>query len=51
VTACALAWNSNNKPSREFVSLVNDSKKLTVKKREELYSKIIELSGEGKLFF
>jgi len=30
---------------------MNDSKKLTDKKRQELYVKIIELSGEWKLFF
>jgi ribonuclease HII len=44
--ACALAWNSNNKPDKEFISQVNDSKKLTAKKREELYSEIIKLAGE-----
>jgi len=44
VVACALAWNSNNKPSRDFISQVNDSKKLSEKKREELYGKLIEMS-------
>jgi len=51
VVACALAWNSENKPSREFISLVNDSKKLSTKNRRELYKKIIELSSEWKLYF
>lgn len=51
VVACALAWNSNNKPDREFISLVNDSKKLTEKKREELYGELIRLSWDWKLYF
>ncbi|MCD5374931.1 ribonuclease HII [Candidatus Gracilibacteria bacterium] len=51
VVACALAWNSNNKPSKDFISMVNDSKKLTAKKRDELYTKIIKLSREKKLYF
>ncbi len=51
VVACALAWNSNNKPSKEFISRVNDSKKLTDTKRQELYLQLIELSQEGKLYF
>lgn len=51
VVACALAWNSQNKPDRDFISMLNDSKKLTAKKREELYSEIIKLSGEWKLYF
>ena len=41
VVACALAYNSNNKPERDFISLLNDSKKLTHKKREELYEELI----------
>lgn len=51
VTAGALAWNPNNKPSKEFISTMNDSKKLTAKKREKLYTELIKLSGEWKLFF
>lgn len=51
VVACALAWNSSDKPEATFISLVNDSKKLTDKKRQELYIKLIELSREWKLFF
>jgi len=31
-------------PSKDFMREVNDSKKLSEKKREELYSKLIELS-------
>lgn len=51
VVACALAWNSNSKPDKDFISLVNDSKKLTDKKRQELYKSLIEFSSEWKLFF
>jgi len=51
VVACALAWNSNTPPDKEFINLVNDSKKLSKKKRDELYLKLIEYSGENKLFF
>lgn len=51
VVACALAWNPNNIPSKEFISLVNDSKKLTEKKREELYEQIVDFAGEWKIFF
>jgi len=51
VVAAALAWNPNNAPDKEFMQQVNDSKKLTEKKRDALYSQIIEYSLEGKLYF
>lgn len=51
VVAAALAWNPNSMPETDIISAVGDSKKLTEKKRIELYSRLIELSGEGKLFF
>ena len=51
VVACALAWNSNNKPERSFIASLNDSKKLTEKKREALYNSLIELSQEKSLYF
>lgn len=51
IVACALAWNSNNLPEKNFMQQVNDSKKLSQNKRDELYKKIIELSSLGKLFF
>ncbi|MDA9128950.1 ribonuclease HII [Candidatus Gracilibacteria bacterium] len=51
VVACALAFNSNNKPDKDCISLLNDSKKVTQKKREKLYEKLIELSQNGKLYF
>ena len=31
-------------PSADFVSKLNDSKKLTEKKREELYTELIQMS-------
>ena len=51
VVACALAWNSNNKPDSDFISQVNDSKKLSDTKRQWLYTQIIKLSSEWKIFF
>ncbi len=51
VVASALAWNPNNKPDKEFIALMNDSKKISEKKRKELYEKIIEKSVKKELFF
>ena len=53
VSACALCFNPKNFPKKEFISRLWDSKKLTEKKREELYSKLIEMSrGKNpKIFF
>ncbi|MDP2396145.1 MAG: hypothetical protein Q8S84_04730 [bacterium] len=42
--ACALCFNPDNKPDKEFLKEINDSKKISEKKREELYNKLIELS-------
>ena len=44
VVACALAFDPQNLPPKDFLVKINDSKKLSSKKREELYSQIIELS-------
>lgn len=44
VVACALCFNPDNKPDKEFLKEINDSKKISEKKREELYNKLIELS-------
>ena len=51
VVACALAWNPNHMPQKDFIESMNDSKKLTEKRREELYGQLIALSSEWKLFF
>lgn len=51
VVACALAFNRENMPDKEFLSELNDSKKLTEKKREELFKKLIQFSEEWKVFF
>ncbi len=53
VVACSLCFNPENMPESEFLSLLNDSKKLTEKKREELFDKLIEFSiwDNPKLFF
>jgi len=52
VVACAFCFNPENPPEEEFIKQINDSKKLSEKKREELYKKLIEMSspfleGEG----
>nr|MDD3720601.1 ribonuclease HII [Candidatus Gracilibacteria bacterium] len=53
VVACALTFNPENIPSKEFLSKINDSKKLTEKKREEIFQELINLSiGENpKVYF
>lgn len=48
VSACALCFNTKNMPSEEFISTLNDSKKLTEKKRDELYIELIEMSRWSK---
>ncbi len=44
VVACAMCFNPENKPDKNFLKKINDSKKLTEKKREELYRELIQLS-------
>ncbi len=44
VSACALCFNTKNMPSKKFISTLNDSKKLSEKRRDELYTKLIEMS-------
>lgn len=51
VVACALAWNSNSKPGKDFIASINDSKKLTDNKRQLLYRELIENSLEENLYF
>lgn len=53
VVACALCFNSENMPSDDFLEQINDSKKLSEKKREKLYKKLIEMSvcDNPKVFF
>ena len=45
VVACALAFNPNNIPEVSFLQELNDSKKLSPKKRESLYERLVELSS------
>jgi ribonuclease HII len=51
--ACSLTFNPKNFPDKEFLSQLNDSKKLTEKKRDELFEVLIEKSrGENpEVFF
>lgn len=53
VVACALAFNPNKPPEKDFLRSLTDSKKLSAQKREELYTQLIQLStGETpQLYF
>ena len=53
VVACSLCFNTLNMPSKEFISSLGDSKKISEKRRYELYNKIIELSNNDnpEIFF
>ncbi|MBT3726721.1 hypothetical protein HOG21_03315 [bacterium] len=44
MVACALCFNPENKPSKQFLEKINDSKKISEKKREELYRELIKMS-------
>lgn len=44
VVASALCFNPKNMPSKDFLGKLNDSKKLSEKKREELYEELINMS-------
>ena len=52
VVACAFCFNPENMPEKSFLEQIGDSKKISEKKREELYKELIEMSspllwGEG----
>lgn len=53
VSACALCFNPENMPSEEFLARINDSKKITEKKREALYEELIAMSlwDKPQVFF
>jgi len=53
VVACALCFDPDNKPNKWFLDKINDSKKLSEKKRDELYKELIKLSlwDNPKVFF
>lgn len=44
VVAAAVSFNPEKTPSGEFIQSLNDSKKLSEKKRDELYAQLIEMS-------
>lgn len=44
VVAAALSFNPDNMPSEEFLDTLNDSKKITEKKRDILFKELIEMS-------
>gem|GEM_PF-687240 len=52
VSAC-LCFNPEKFPSKEFISELQDSKKLTSNQRENIFSQIIELANKSipSLFF
>jgi ribonuclease HII len=43
--ACALCFNTKNKPNKNFLEKLNDSKKLNVKKRDGLYVELIKMAN------
>lgn len=47
VVACALTFDKNNLPSKKLLDKINDSKKLSEKKREEIFEELIALSTPG----
>ena len=53
VSAVALCFNPENMPDKNFIEKLNDSKKLSEKKRDELYWELIEMSRwiNPKIFF
>lgn len=53
VVAGAFAFNSEHMPDKKLIDLLADSKSLTEKKREEIYSQIIEEASKEKptIFF
>lgn len=57
VVAVSFCFNLKNMPNKKLISKINDSKKLTIKKREEIFKELIELSTTGlnweapKVFF
>jgi len=53
VSACALCFNPVNFPESNFIEKLNDSKKLSEKKRNELYLELIEMSrwDNPQIFF
>lgn len=44
VVACSLCFNPLNMPNKELLSMFNDSKKLSEKKRNYLYNELINIS-------
>ncbi len=53
VCAVALSFNPKNMPEKSFIEKLNDSKKLSEKKRDELYWELIKMSlwKNPKIFF
>lgn len=53
VVACSMCFNPNNPLSKDFVNKLNDSKKLNQKRREEIFSELIDFSRweNPKIFF
>lgn len=53
VVACSLFFSTKNPPKQSFIKKLDDSKKLTEKKREELFDELIEYSrwDNPRLYF
>ncbi len=48
VVACSLTFDGENMPKKSFLSEIHDSKKLTIKKREKLFTELVRLSNIEK---
>ncbi|MDD5769864.1 MAG: epoxyqueuosine reductase QueH [Candidatus Gracilibacteria bacterium] len=48
VVACSLTFDLNNLPDSDFLKQLNDSKKLTIKKREKIFNELVKLSNLEK---
>lgn len=53
VVACALCFNPENLPDKAFLDIITDSKKITEKKRKEIFEQLIEMSQleKPKIYF
>ncbi len=53
IVACAMTFNPENMLDKDFLEKINDSKKLSEKKREKLFEKLIEFSiwENPKIYF
>ena len=51
VVACAFCFNPENKISKEFIKEITDSKKISEKKREIIFEKLVDFSLNNEIYF